>query len=68
MNENQAKGQGEGLLGKAKEALGGLTGNQQQQAEGQADQAEGSVRQGAGDVQKTVGDAFGRTGGQEQAA
>jgi len=68
MNENQAKGEGEGLLGKAKELLGGLTGNPEQQAEGQATQAEGHVQQGVGDVQKGVGDAFGRTGGQEKAA
>jgi uncharacterized protein YjbJ (UPF0337 family) len=30
MNENQAMGEGEGLLGKAKEMLGGLTGDYEQ--------------------------------------
>lgn len=68
MNENQAKGEGEGLLGKAKEMLGGLTGDHAQQAEGQADQARGGVQQGAGNVQQDIGNVLGRTGGQEKAA
>jgi len=63
MNENQAEGTGKGILGKAKEALGNLTGNDDQAAEGRANQAEGNVQQGVGGVQKGIGDALGRTGG-----
>jgi len=36
MNDNQAEGKGKGILGKAKEALGNLTGDQGQVAEGRA--------------------------------
>ncbi len=63
-----SEGTGKGILGKAKEALGNLTGNDDQAAEGRANQAEGNVQQGVGGVQKGIGDALGRTGGQEQAA
>ncbi len=68
MNEHQAEGTGKGILGKAKEAVGPLTGNEDQVAEGRANQAEGNVQQGLGGVQQGVANALGRPGGQEQAA
>jgi len=68
MNENQAEGKGKSILGKAKEGLGNLTGNEDQVAEGRADQAEGTVQKTVGGAQKGLDDAVGRTGGQEKAA
>ena len=52
---------GEKLVGKAKEGVGNLTGNDKLKAEGQTDQAKASAKQGVSDVKdaaKGVGDSF----------
>lgn len=51
MNENKSKGTAKDLGGKAKEALGKVTGNERLKREGQADQVEGGVQKAAGDVE-----------------
>jgi uncharacterized protein YjbJ (UPF0337 family) len=52
---------GEKLAGKAKEAVGNLTGNDHLKAEGQTDQAKASAKQGVTDVKDAahgVADSF----------
>lgn len=56
--EERAKGVGENIVGKAKEALGNITGDPQTKAEGQADQAKGQARQGKEDLKDNVKDVF----------
>ncbi len=68
MNENEAEGKGKSIVGKAKETMGNLTGNDDQVVEGRADQAEGTAEESVGGGQKEAADAVGRTGGQEKAA
>ncbi|MFZ7087303.1 CsbD family protein [Curtobacterium sp. RRHDQ10] len=58
---DDTKNTGEKLVGKAKEAVGNLTGNDRLKAEGQTDQAKASAKQGVSDVKdaaKGVGDSF----------
>lgn len=57
-NEEKAKGAGENIVGKAKEALGNITGDPQTKAEGQGDQAKGQARQGKENVKDNVKDAL----------
>jgi uncharacterized protein YjbJ (UPF0337 family) len=45
---------GEELKGRAKEAVGDATGNEQWQAEGKSDQAKGSLKQAADKVKDAV--------------
>ncbi|MBC7300990.1 MAG: CsbD family protein [Nocardia sp.] len=45
------------LGGKAKEAAGAATGDEQLRAEGKADQLEAGVKRAVADVKSTVGDA-----------
>jgi uncharacterized protein YjbJ (UPF0337 family) len=45
---------GEEVKGKAKEAVGDATGNEQWQAEGKADQAKGSLKQAGEKVKDAV--------------
>jgi uncharacterized protein YjbJ (UPF0337 family) len=49
-------GKGEELKGRAQEAVGDLTGNEDQQAEGQANQGAGKFDQAKGDVKNAVDD------------
>lgn len=52
---------GEKLVGKAKEGLGNLTGNDRLKAEGETDQAKASAKQGVTDVKDAahgVADSF----------
>ncbi len=54
--ENKAKGKGEELGGRAQEAVGDLTGDQEQQDKGQAKQNRGTVQQAVGGIQDKVED------------
>ena len=56
-NDDKAKGQFDEFKGKAKEGIGGLTGNDRMQGEGKADQTEGKGRQAMGDAKNAVGNA-----------
>jgi uncharacterized protein YjbJ (UPF0337 family) len=51
---DKAKNKAEELMGEAKEKLGEVTGDHQQQAEGQADQVKGNLKQAG----EKVKDAF----------
>ncbi len=53
-NENETKGKSKDLMGKVKEAVGDLLGNEKMQAEGKADQVEGKTQETAGKVQDAV--------------
>lgn len=52
--EDKAKAVGKNIEGKAQEALGNLTGDPEDKAEGKAKQAEAEVRQGVEDVKDNV--------------
>ena len=52
--EDRAKATGKNIEGKAQEALGNVTGDPEDKAEGNAKQAEGQVRQGVEDVKDEV--------------
>lgn len=52
--EDKAKAAGKNIEGKAQEALGNITGDPKDQAEGKAKQAEAEVRQGTEDVKDKV--------------
>jgi len=56
--EERGKATGENIMGKAKEALGNITGDPQTKAEGQADQAQGEARHAKEDVKDSVKDAL----------
>lgn len=53
--ENQAKGQGNDLKGRVKDAAGGLTGDNDLQAEGKLDRAKGKAQDVLGDAQERIG-------------
>lgn len=52
--ENEAKNTGEKLVGKGKEAVGKVTGNDDLVAEGKTDQAKSSVKQAGEDIKDAV--------------
>lgn len=53
--ENNVRGTGNDLKGRAKDAVGGLTGDSEMQAEGKWDKAKGKVQDTVGDVQRKIG-------------
>lgn len=55
--EDRAKAVGKNIEGKAQEALGNVTGDPEDKAEGKAKQAESQVRHAAEDVKDKVKDA-----------
>lgn len=54
-SKQRFSGTGNGLVGKAKEGIGKLTGDESLQAEGAGDQAVGAVKDAAGQVAHAVG-------------
>ena len=52
--EDRAKATAKNIEGKAQEALGNITGDPEDKAEGKAKQAEGEVRHGVEDVKDNV--------------
>ena len=56
--EDRAKATGKNLEGKAQEALGNLTGDPEQKAEGKAKQAESQVRHSVENVKDNVKEAL----------
>ncbi|HEY9890838.1 MAG TPA: CsbD family protein [Candidatus Sericytochromatia bacterium] len=56
--EDRAKAAGKNLEGKAQEALGNVTGDPEDKAEGKAKQAEAEVRNTGEDVKDKVKDAL----------
>lgn len=57
MNRDELDGKGEQLKGKAKQAVGDLTGNERLHDEGVADEAAGDVQEGFGKARRKVGEA-----------
>lgn len=55
-NKERAKGLGDQIAGQARQAMGNLTGNEEQVAQGRAQEAQGETRQ---EVAKGVGQAKG---------
>ena len=55
-NEDQTEGKMKDLGGKVKEEIGGVTGDKDMEAEGQADQVEGKVQKKVGDVKESFKD------------
>ncbi len=51
--DDKIKAAGEKVAGKAKEAFGGATDNDELKAEGKGDQAKGNLREGVEDVKDT---------------
>lgn len=56
--ENDIKNTAQDLLGKGKEAVGKITGNDELVAEGKADQAAAAIKKGVEDVKDGVKDAL----------
>jgi uncharacterized protein YjbJ (UPF0337 family) len=56
--EDRAKATAQNIAGKAQEAIGNVTGDPQDQAEGKAKQGEAQVRHGAEDVKDKVKDVI----------
>lgn len=54
MNENETKGHGKELKGKAKEVAGETTGNEKLEAEGEGDQLEGKAQKNVGKAQDAL--------------
>ncbi len=54
MNDEHTKGTMSDVQGKVEEAAGKLTGNEEQEAHGQAKQVQGDLQKGLGDVQDTT--------------
>ena len=57
-SKQRAKGTGGSLVGKAKEAFGNATGNDELAAEGTGDQVVGEVKDAAGKVANAVGETL----------
>ena len=55
--EDRAKATGKNIAGKAQEAMGEVTGNQSDKAEGKAKQAEASAQHAVEDTKDAVKDA-----------
>ncbi|MDQ2848976.1 MAG: CsbD family protein [Actinomycetota bacterium] len=58
--DDKAKHAGEGLLGKAKEGVGKVTGNKDMQAEGQGDQAKADAKKAGDKVADAAKDVTGQ--------
>ena len=54
MNKDELKGKLENLKGRAKAAVGAMTGNKQQEAEGHAERFAGAAREKVGEVEDAV--------------
>jgi uncharacterized protein YjbJ (UPF0337 family) len=54
MNSDELKGKIENLKGRARQALGTLTGSKKQEAEGVADRVEGAAREKIGEAKETA--------------
>lgn len=54
MNKDQIKGRAQNLKGRAKQAVGIVTGNRATEVEGTIDRTKGAVRQKVGDVKEEM--------------
>jgi uncharacterized protein YjbJ (UPF0337 family) len=58
MNQDELKGKGEKVKGKAKQAWGDVTDNERLHDEGVADEVSGNVQEGFGKARRKVGEAL----------
>jgi len=58
MNQDELKGKVDQIKGRAKQAAGDITNDEQLHDEGVADEAAGEVREGFGKARRKVGDAL----------
>ena len=56
-SRDRIEGEVDDLTGRGKSALGGLTNDEEMQAEGETDQAKGGLKQGMADAKDKVDDA-----------
>jgi uncharacterized protein YjbJ (UPF0337 family) len=54
--EKNVRGTGNDMKGRAKNALGGLTGDNKMQAEGKMDRVKGKIQNTVGDIQRKIGE------------
>jgi uncharacterized protein YjbJ (UPF0337 family) len=54
MNKDELKGKMENLKGRAKEAIGSLSGNKEKQAEGMAERIKGAGQEKVGEAKREV--------------
>lgn len=64
MNNDELKGKGDQIKGRAKQAWGDLTNNADKHDEGVADEAAGKVEEGFGKGRRKVGEALNDLGDQ----
>jgi uncharacterized protein YjbJ (UPF0337 family) len=57
-NKNERAGKIDQAKGRAKQAVGDLTGNRKLKAEGQVDEAGGKVEEAVGQIQRKTGEAM----------
>lgn len=57
-NKDEREGKADELKGKVKQAVGGLTGNEELKAEGKIDEAVGKAKTAVGGAHKTLGAAI----------
>ena len=55
---DKIKGKAQNLRGRAKQAVGTVTGNRRREAEGMADRARGATREGIADARRSVGEGL----------
>ena len=55
-NEQKADGMIDSAVGKVKQVVGDVTGDESMEAEGHVDEAKGDLKQAAGDARKAIGD------------
>ncbi len=60
MHKDEADGAGKQIKGSLKDAAGGLTGDENLQAEGKLDKAEGKLQQKVGEAKEGIRDALKR--------
>jgi uncharacterized protein YjbJ (UPF0337 family) len=58
MHKDQTDGAGKQIKGSLKDAAGGLTGDDQLQADGKLDKSEGKLQETVGDAKEAVRDAL----------
>jgi uncharacterized protein YjbJ (UPF0337 family) len=62
MNKDQIKGKAENLKGRAKEAVGAVTGDKATQVEGAIERGKGALRETLGDIKQALARNAGKSG------
>lgn len=56
-SQDRLQGTGDQIKGRAEQALGGITGDREQQGKGMLDEARGTIQKGIGDAKDALDDA-----------